>query len=323
MARHRNDYDSPWKEIIEQFFPSFIAFFLPVAYSEIDWNTPYEFLDKELQRAVRRSTTGRRTVDKLVKVRRIDGRDAWVLVHIEVQSQAEQNFARRMYVLNSRIFDRFSEQVVSLAVLGDEHPDWRPKSYEYELWGFGVAIRFPIVKLLDYAVQWETLAQSDNPFAVVVMAHLKAKETQRNPQSRLRWKIALVKGMYDRGFTRKQVSELFRFIDWVLALPDKYEVQFEEAIKQIEEEQTMQYVTTIERRATRQGIEQGIEQGRLSSARDSVVEVLGLRFQPLPEDLIEQIMALTDLDFLKTLLRQATLAGSLEEFERAIDSDMK
>lgn len=44
MARRRNDYDSPWKEIIEQFFPAFVAFFLPVAYSEIDWNTPYEFL---------------------------------------------------------------------------------------------------------------------------------------------------------------------------------------------------------------------------------------------------------------------------------------
>ena len=67
MARRRNDYDSPWKEIIEQFFPAFVAFFLPVAYSEIDWNTPYEFLDKELQRAVRRSMIGRRTVDKLVK----------------------------------------------------------------------------------------------------------------------------------------------------------------------------------------------------------------------------------------------------------------
>ena len=43
------DYDSPWKEMLERYFPEFMAFFFPEAHQEIDWETEYLFLDKELQ----------------------------------------------------------------------------------------------------------------------------------------------------------------------------------------------------------------------------------------------------------------------------------
>jgi len=42
-------YDSPWKEALTRYFEPFVAFFLPQAHGEIDWNRGYEFLDKELQ----------------------------------------------------------------------------------------------------------------------------------------------------------------------------------------------------------------------------------------------------------------------------------
>ena len=42
------DYDSPWKDILEQFFEDFILFFLYDIYHEIDWSRLPEFLDKEL-----------------------------------------------------------------------------------------------------------------------------------------------------------------------------------------------------------------------------------------------------------------------------------
>ena len=49
MTEQRTDYDSPWKEIIESFFPQFLEFFFPNAYAVIDWTGLPEFLDKELQ----------------------------------------------------------------------------------------------------------------------------------------------------------------------------------------------------------------------------------------------------------------------------------
>ena len=68
-----SDYDSPWKEALESYFPQFMAFFFPDIDAQIDWQRGWEFLDKELQQIVRDAEVGRRFVDKLVKVWRRKG----------------------------------------------------------------------------------------------------------------------------------------------------------------------------------------------------------------------------------------------------------
>ncbi len=56
---------------------------------------------------MRDAELGLRLVDKLVKIYRSSGEEAWVLIHVEVQSQPESGFAERMYVYNYRIYDRY------------------------------------------------------------------------------------------------------------------------------------------------------------------------------------------------------------------------
>ena len=65
---------------------------------------------------------------------------------------------------------------------------------------------------------WTTSA---NPFAVVIQAHLKTQETRRAPEERYRAKLALAKSLYRRGWGRDDILELFRFIDWMLRLPEE------------------------------------------------------------------------------------------------------
>lgn len=326
MARLRVDYDSPWKEVLERFFEEFIFFCFPAIHAEIDWSQPPVFLDKELQQSLRRAKITRRAVDKLVKVWLRDGHETWLLIHIEVQNQVDQDFPKRMYIYSYRIFDYHNREVVSLAILGDNDRSWRPQSFGYQRWGCQVNMRFPIVKLLDFEERWSELATSDNPVAMVIMAHLKTMTTQRNIQDRLRWKIELVKALYQHGHQREFVWEIFRFIDWIMILPEKYEQRFEQAIKEYEEGEPMPYVTTIERRATKrghqqgheQGLEQGLEQGALLKAQENVLDVLRIRFETIPQSLVDQITGLTNLAHLSLLLRQAVLAPSLDEFERAL-----
>lgn len=38
------DFDSPWKEMLENYFPDFMAFFFPEAYQDIDWSRGYDVL---------------------------------------------------------------------------------------------------------------------------------------------------------------------------------------------------------------------------------------------------------------------------------------
>jgi hypothetical protein len=45
------DFDSPWKEALERYFPEFLAFFFPAAHADIDWRRGYEFLDKSCSRS--------------------------------------------------------------------------------------------------------------------------------------------------------------------------------------------------------------------------------------------------------------------------------
>jgi len=90
------DFDSPWKEALEEYREDFFALFFPQAHAEIDWTRPYAFLHKELQQVVRDADLGRQIVDKLVRVWLLTGADVWVLAHIEVQSQQETLFWREI-----------------------------------------------------------------------------------------------------------------------------------------------------------------------------------------------------------------------------------
>src|SRR5438270_4328333 len=116
------DYDSPWKEALEVYFRAFLALFFPHIHADIDWSRGFLFLDKELQKIVPMAARGRLYVDKLVKVWRPSGREAWVLIHVEVQTQRDPDFPSRMYGYNTRLFDRYNRRVVSLAVLADDDP---------------------------------------------------------------------------------------------------------------------------------------------------------------------------------------------------------
>ena len=160
MSQTTVDYDSPWKQALEVFFPDFMAFFFADAYADIDWVKGYQFLDKELQQAARDAELGRRYADVLAQVWRQGGEEAWVLVHVEVQGQPQAEFAERMYVYNYRLYDRHQKHVASLAVLADEQAGWRPNEFGYELWGCRAGLVFPSVKLLDYRHQWLSLKRA-------------------------------------------------------------------------------------------------------------------------------------------------------------------
>ena len=187
-------YDESWKDVIEAFFPQFLRFFFPRIAEGIDFGKGYTFLDKELSRISKKGLGGRRG-DKLVRVYRKDGEEQWLLVHIEVQGYAQQPlvFERRMYVYNYRISDRYDQPVISLAVLTDERKGFRPGAYCFAFGDFRLEMAFPVVKVLDHWDRWEELEESANPFAVVVMAHLRSQRTRRKMHDRLEWKLRLTR----------------------------------------------------------------------------------------------------------------------------------
>ena len=302
----RDDYDSPWKEALENYFPEFLALLFPGIQAQIDWSQGHQFLDKELQQIVRDAETGRRYADKLVKVYTREGVETRVLVHVEVQGEAESGFAQRMYVYHYRLFDRYRTDVVSLAVLADARSDFRPSEYRRSRWGCDLRFRFPIEKLLDWHARWEQLQTSANPFALVVMAHLKAQQS-KDGATRKSWKLRLVRLLYERGYSREQVLELFRVLDWMLQLPEELEREFKRDLIAFEEQSNMPYITSVERL--------GRQEGRQEGEAAIVLRLLTLKFGA-PSDAVRQRIESADADTLLQWSERILTAQTLDEVLR-------
>ena len=303
-----------------------MAFFFPDAHGDIEWARGYKFLDKELQQAARDAELGRRYADILVQVWRQGGEEAWVLVHVEVQGQPQAEFAERMYVYNYRLYDYHRRHVASLAVLADEQAGWRPSEFGYELWGCRVALAFPSVKLLDYRQQWSSLEESPNPFATVVMAHLKAQETRHDTAERQTWKLWLIRRLYQLGYDRQKIIGLYGFIDWVLQLPKPEASAFWHDLREIEEEKGMPYVTSVERIGIEKGLQQGSagcsrvgRKGRQEGQAEMVLRVLSRRLGAVPSDLALRIRGLPDPQLL-SLMDVVVTATTLPEVTAAVEA---
>jgi hypothetical protein len=322
-----DDYDSPWKEGMELYFKELMQFFFPDIAMQIAWDKGYQFLDKELQQVVRDAEIGRKHADKLVRVWSLENEPFHVMIHIEVQSDKDRDFARRMYIYNYRIFDKSYRPVTSLAILADEVDSWRPDAYTSEQWGCKINFEFPMVKLMDYADNIDELLDQTNPFAIITAAHLKTKATKNNPQERYTWKWTITRALYEKGFSTKDILNLYRLVDWLMMLPDELTKKFTQDLIAYEEEKKMPYITSAERigiekgrlEGRSEGLDLGMDKGQLLNAREMLLEALDEKFSSdTPADIKKQIQALNNKIMLKRLHRSAIRSKDIEEFRQSM-----
>ena len=270
-ANPADNYDSPWKEAIEHYFPEFMAFYFPDASVALDWSKKYTFLDNELRAIFPEAEVSNRVVDKLVQVELLQGTETWLYIHIEVQSTKRSDFARRMFVYNYRIFDKYDKPVASFAILADRDRQWRPNSWGFAFAGSKHTLEFSIVKLIDYEPKIDELLTLDNAFGLLTAAHLLTQQTRQNNNERFNAKLRLIRLLYERQWERTRIVELLRVIDWFLELPKELRQKLKAEINRMEEQQKMTYVTSFERDAKEEGFVQGKEigvvEGRVEVAR--------------------------------------------------------
>ena len=286
------DYDSPWKIALDGYFQEFLQLLFPHIPPEIDWSKGYTSLDKELQQVTPDATSGRRYADKLVKVYTLGGDETWLLIHVEVQGEPEDAFDQRMYTYQYRLRDRYGVDVVSLAVLADTSPSFRPDSFCYARWGCEVHYTFPMRKLIDFESNWDALEQTENVFALVVMAQLKAKRV-KGGDARKDAKVGIIRMMYERGYSKEQIQELFNVIDWMIQLPSALNDDFLNAVYAIEEDKKMPYINTAERvgleKGEQIGLQRGLQRGRQEGEAMALRKLIKMKFGDVPEWADEQL----------------------------------
>ncbi|MFL5341655.1 MAG: hypothetical protein ACJ8F7_16040 [Gemmataceae bacterium] len=223
-----SDFDSPWKEAMDEYFPAFIELLFPAVHAAVDWDRGYE----------------------------------------------------------------------------------RPDHYARGLLGCNLEFRFPIVKLLDFGPLELMLEQSPNPFAQVVLAHLKTLETRDQPQDRLAWKLRLIKGLFERGWAELDIRRVIRLIDWLMDLPPELGPLFWQDIETFKKEKHVPFVTTFERF--------GRLEGKKETYRESIAMFLRSLFGDAGEPVIRLIQQIPDEDRPRDLLERLYRGATLDEIKEQL-----
>jgi len=253
-------------------------------------------------------------VDKLLKVRLLDGTDQWLYIHIEVQMHYDPDLSRRLFTYHYRIFDKYGVHPLTLAILGDTSRKWRPTSYHYQSLGCSITFHFRICKTIDFKGKLDDPRYRHQQVLFIIAAHLGTQQHRHNPQRLKDYRLELTVQFFNEGYSPLEIRQLHRLIDWLMPLPDALKIQFRIQLQQRLPDKSMPHITLFEELARKEGLEKGI----IQTAREAILDVLDTRFGEVPGSVREQINALGSERNLKDLHRRAILTPSLEEFQAAL-----
>ncbi|MEI6336622.1 MAG: hypothetical protein WCS87_18855 [Methylococcaceae bacterium] len=155
------------------------------------------------------------------------------------------------------------------------------------------------------------LLAADNSFAIVTATHILTQQTRKNDEERYQAKRLLVRLLYQRKWDKQQVIDLFGVIDWMMRLPEELEQQLWQEIEILEENETMQYVTSVERMGIAKGRQEGLQEGLLKGEAEMLGLMLKHRFGELSDTVANRLRHASE-DQLKEWLISAILAPTLD-----------
>ena len=177
--------------------------------------------------------------------------------------------------------------------------------------GSETSIRFPVAKLTDYHDKVNELLAADNSFAIVTATHILTQRTRKNDEERYQAKRLLVRLLYQRKWDKQRVIDLFSVIDWMMRLPEELEQQLWQEIEILEENEKMQYVTSVERIGIAKGRQEGLQEGLLKGEAKMLGLMLGHRFGDLSDAVVNRLKDASE-DQLKEWLINAISAPTLD-----------
>ena len=264
--------DLLWKDLLARFFVPMLRSVLPDLAHDIDDKRDVVFLDKELRRLARFTRRpeggepdGNRFVDLLADVPLRSGKNAWILLHAEVQGRGgNEDFPLRMHRYRGLLEGRYRRPVIALALLIE--PLSKPQSsgvYHWEGYGTRVSYEFPVFRI--YEGDEEALKKSENPFDWAHLAGLRAWKSRGSEARKLDYLKEMLELLDERGWPHADKAQLLVFMEGVIHLTEdessrEYE-EWESALEQAKEAGRM-YVSIMERKGIEKGRTEGIQLGR-------------------------------------------------------------
>ena len=276
--------DDLWKKVIADLFEDFLLFFLPEFHKEVDFSKSVDFLQQELFKEIIKDRKGRKMADQIAKVHLKNGKEQWVLVHTEVQSEDDEDFPLRMFQYYYRIFDRYEKKIVAIAVFSNKS---NKSSNQYKDVYFGTELSYTFNKYIVDNFDEEELKKSPKLFSKALLASIYMNRTKSNDKMEMRsiYKRALLRDVWSlQNATRTEISALLYFVDYLLKLPEEMSEQLKQELRteiRKEDEQMLQLhkdelpptLAGILEMERQEGLELGIEQGRARIERNQTDDI--------------------------------------------------
>jgi hypothetical protein len=299
-------HDQYFKGLFWHFFPDFLRLFVPEIADAIVPNT-ITLLDPQ---AITDLPEGAmRTADVVGRVHSRDGQPETVLVHTEAQSVVGRAFGFRMWQYNAALTNRYGPPVISIALLPFSRGGIRVARYSETIFGRKYA------KLDYWRIGLRSLPATEYLAAEPILGTALAALMQRGLESKVDIRAAAAERVHTGRLDPARQTLLIDFIQRYLALNQQESADY--LRRTTREGETME---TLELSWSQQklqegkaaGIVEGIAEGDLRARRESLIELIRVRFGEPPADLAARI-AIADTAELIALLRRAALANSVQE----------
>ena len=303
------DHDGLFKALLREFFYEFLRLFCPALAAAID-PAAIQFLEQEIQINL---PGGRVIVADLVAKVKFHGTDLYFLIHVEHQSTATGGFPRRFFEYFAGLFLTQGLMIYPIVVYSHDAPA-KPQPAEYTM-------SFPGFEVLKFAYQvvqlnkldWRAYLKSDNPIASALMAKMKIAERDRP-----RVKMECLRLMLTMKLNPARMKLIEVFVDSYLRLNREETAEFEAVIAGTEldpkeKEKIMEMTTSWMEEGIEKGLKQGRMEGRMEGRREILLDLIRMKFGPLPESVARSVEKIASTDQLESLSSKILTATSLEQ----------
>jgi hypothetical protein len=295
--------DGAWKCALDCLLEECLTLCFPAIAAKLDLSRALTILETELQLPAAGTSPAASAchADRVLRGHARDGRR--VCLHIEVQCQRDEHFAERMYVYHALLFAKYRLPVISMAILGDSCPGWRPDAFGYCFGDSALSLCFGVAKLLDLAPALPPLLAAGNGFALFATAHLETIRTKGEPFARLAAKCTLTAILCGFGWEQGRLVRMLDLLDRLMLLPPQLDATYRQHIRNLKGKHMLSLMQRLRRdeirrvleRGTslgmRRGVRTGRAEGRTEGRRTLLVDLMEKRFGPLPAHTIARLQA--------------------------------
>jgi len=261
----RIDHDRLYKTLLRTFFKEFIELFFPELAHAIDFRF-VKFLSEEVVVDIQGSKS--RRLDLLIETK-LKGEEAVILVHLEPQAYPDPEFAGRMFIYTSRLYEIYRKRIVPIAVFSSKRKKTEPEQFGWEF-PFRKVLRFEFFAIQLRKRNWRDFIRGDNPVAAALLSSLGY-----NRRERVQVKLEFLHMMTRLRLDPARMELLTVFFETYLPLKPQEEEQLQLEIDKSplkKEVRMMEWITSWEKK--------GRQEGRQEEKADIAIKMMKENLDP-------------------------------------------